>query len=200
MDCHVDDHQPLDDDRDERRLLALIALADRGALRRFYALYFRRLQRFLGTMARDPLLIEEIINDTLLAVWRGAAAYRGESRVSTWVFGIAYRRALKSMRRDGLQRNVATQPPVDGDGTAIDCATVCERTDWVGTALAHLSAEHRMVVELTYFIGLSCEEVAAVVSCPVGTVKTRLHHARLRMRAALQRADLEAALPRGGEL
>jgi RNA polymerase sigma-70 factor, ECF subfamily len=178
------------DDGAERSLLARIATGDRLALRQFYFLYHRRLQRFLSTVSRDAVLMEEIINDTLLVVWRGAGNFRGDSRVSTWVFGIAYRRALKTLQRAAHRHEQQALPSNEGPETAIDTTALnFERTEWVGAALAQLTVEHRMVVELTYYLGLSCDEVSAVVGCPVGTVKTRLHHARLRLRKALEQLE-----------
>jgi RNA polymerase sigma-70 factor (ECF subfamily) len=173
-------------DAEERALLSRIAAADRLALRKLYFQYHRRLQRFLSAMSRDTALVEEIINDTLLAVWRGASQFRGGSRVSTWIFGIAYRRALKSL---ALARNRDT--PLESSeqiagGPACYPTNELERSNWISVGLEHLSFEHRMAVELTYFMGLSCEEIAAIAGCPIGTVKTRLHHARHRLREALE--------------
>lgn len=182
------------DDLADAQLLEKIAAGNHLALRKFYFLYHRRLQRFLTTVSSDAVMMEEIINDTLLAVWRGAASFRGDSRVSTWVFGVAYRRALKTLQC-AANRHAGQLTSVVEDGSAgIDAvATNCERSNWIDTALGQLSVEHRMVVELTYYAGLSCEEVSAITDCPVGTVKTRLHHARIRLRRALEELEQPAA-------
>ena len=178
------------DDDAECLLLTQIAAGDRLALRKFYFLYHRRLQRFLTTVSRDAVLMEEIINDTLFAVWRSAGNFRGDSRVSTWVFGIAYRRALKTLQRAANRHNSQALAAAAVTENFIDATAVSvERSNWIGAALAQLSIEHRMVVELTYFMGLSCDEVSAIVGCPIGTVKTRLHHARLRLRRALEQLE-----------
>jgi RNA polymerase sigma-70 factor (ECF subfamily) len=182
------------DDLADVQLLQKIAAGDRLALRKFYFLYHRRLQRFLTTVSSDTLMMEEIINDTLLAVWRGAASYRGDSRVSTWVFGVAYRRALKALQCAANRHAGQLTSAVEDDSAGIDAvATNVERSNWIDTALGQLSVEHRMVVELTYYAGLSCEEVSAIIDCPVGTVKTRLHHARIRLRRALEELEYPLA-------
>ena len=80
----------------EVRLIGQIAGGDRLAFTQLYRAYFPRLTRFLDRMTRKPTLIEEIINDTLLVVWQKAASFNHTSKVSTWVFAIAYRKALKS--------------------------------------------------------------------------------------------------------
>jgi RNA polymerase sigma-70 factor (ECF subfamily) len=182
------------DDLADVQLLEKIAAGDRLALRKFYFLYHRRLQRFLTTVSSDTLMMEEIINDTLLAVWRSAASFRGDSRVSTWVFGVAYRRALKTLQCHANHHAGQVASAVEDGGAAIDAVALdFERSNWIDTALGQLSVEHRMVVELTYYAGLSCEEVSAITDCPVGTVKTRLHHARIHLRRALQDLALPAA-------
>jgi RNA polymerase sigma-70 factor (ECF subfamily) len=183
------------DDMADARLLERIAAGDRLALRKFYFLYHRRLQRFLATVSSDTLMMEEIINDTLLAVWRGAAGFRGDSRVSTWVFGVAYRRALKTLQCAANRHAGQRAPVVEDCNAGIDAVDInVERSNWIDTALGQLSVEHRMVVELTYYAGLSCEEVSAITDCPVGTVKTRLHHARIRLRQALEELERPLAL------
>ena len=180
----------LADDLADAQLLEKIAMGDRLALRKFYFLYHRRLQRFLTTVSSDVLLMEEIINDTLLAVWRSAANFRGDSRVSTWVFGIAYRRALKTLHSAANRHAAPLTSTIEESAAGVDVVAVnCERSNWIDTALRQLSVEHRMVVELTYFGGLSCEEVSAIAGCPVGTVKTRLHHARIHLRETLDNLE-----------
>src|SRR5580698_11347504 len=85
-------------ERDSALLMAISA-GDRRALEELYLAYHRRLARFLTRFTPRYENVEEIINDTFLAVWRGAGDFRSASQVSTWIFGIAYRAALKSFRR-----------------------------------------------------------------------------------------------------
>jgi RNA polymerase sigma-70 factor (ECF subfamily) len=129
-------------------------------------------------------LAEEVINDTLLAVWNSAERFRGDSRVSTWIVGIAYRRALKSMRRRsfeiiGLE---ATETLVGTDGMQ-----AWENEEWIEGALDELPIEQRLSLELAYVLGHSCEEIAVITSCSVNTVKTRLFHARRKLSTLLPR-------------
>ena len=173
---------------DDLALLARVAVGDRDAFRRLYAQYHRRLHRFLMRLTRQRPLTEEVINDTMMVVWQHAGDFRGASRVSTWILGIAYRRALKSLERS---RNASAQDVIVAtanlpDGILLDALSQGTEThDWIDAALAKLSPEHRMVIELAYFLGLSCEEIADVVGCPVGTVKTRMFYGRERLRQVL---------------
>ncbi len=165
----------------EAALLARVARGDAQALRELYHGYHRRLARFLMRLAPRYDLAEEVINDTFCVVWQRAADFRGDSRVSTWIFGIAYRRALKSLRRAG-------PPPSDLDPEAeasVDPVEAIELSEWLGVALDRLPAEQRMVLELAYHAGHSCEEVASIMGCPVNTVKTRMFHARRKLRLLL---------------
>jgi RNA polymerase sigma-70 factor, ECF subfamily len=173
---------------DDLALLARVAVGDRDAFRRLYAQYHRRLHRFLMRLTRERQITEEVINDTMMVVWQHAGDFRGASRVSTWILGIAYRRALKSLERS---RNASAQDVIVAaasipDGLLLDALSHGTEThDWIDTALARLSPEHRMVIELAYFLGLSCEEIAEIVRCPVGTVKTRMFYGRERLRQLL---------------
>ena len=165
-------------------LVRRIAQQDRDALHELYTLYDRRLSRFLVRVTRRQDLAEEIVNDTFFIVWSSAARFREASRVSTWLVGIAYRRALKSVRRASLEL-------VDLDSTEAlllsERAQTGEDHEWLECALAELPIEQRVCLELAYVLGHSCEEIAAVVDCSVNTVKTRLFHARRKLRISLPR-------------
>lgn len=166
----------------ERGLLRRIAARDRLAMREFYLLYHRRLARFLMRITQRFDLAEEIINDTMFIVWQQAARFRADSRVSTWVMGIAFRHGLRSLRATTRAEAHAVSPELAGEAVESRDA---EYREWLGKALAELSSDHRITLELTYYGGYSCEEVAAIMGCPVNTVKTRMFYARDRLRSIL---------------
>lgn len=172
----------------ELQLLERTARGDREAFQRLYFIFHRRLTRFLLRVTRRPDVTEEIINDTMLVVWQRAGDFRGESHLSTWILGIAYRRALKRLNseprpeRSGQRDDESAT--VDAEALA-DLAQRAELVDWLDTAFARLSPEHRLVIQLTYLVGLSCEEIATIAECPVNTVKTRMFYARQRLRELL---------------
>jgi RNA polymerase sigma-70 factor, ECF subfamily len=167
----------------ERQLLARVAAQDREAFRELYIAYHRRLARFLMRLTRRYELTEEIINDTLWVVWRKAGEFRGDSRISTWIMGIAYRRTLKALRDD---RSVPAPAPLDDQLlVAPDEFGAAEMSECILLAMQHLPTEQRLVVEFAYGYGHSCEEIAAIVDCPINTVKTRLFHARQKLRELL---------------
>lgn len=169
----------------ESELIARVARQDRRAFEELYNLYHRRLARFLARLTHRYDLAEEIINDTLWVVWRRARDFRGDSQPSTWIMGIAYRKARNAFRsaartraRERLEGPVAL-PAAD------EPVRVAELRDWLGHALGRLPIEQRMAVELCYELGYSCEEIALIMGCPVNTVKTRLFHARAKLQKLL---------------
>jgi len=116
-------------------------------------------------------------------VWLKAGDFRGDSLVSTWIVGITYRRALKALRRHGAPRPML----VEEVAVAPDAQQEDENRQWLGQALAELPLEQRMVMEFSYLMGHSCEEIAQIMQCPVNTVKTRMFHAREKLRRSLPR-------------
>ena len=168
----------------ELRLLARVARQDRDAFHDLYYIYHRRLSRFISRLTSRHDLIEEVINDTLWTVWLKAGDFRGDSLVSTWIVGITYRRALKALRRHGTPRPMLV---VEDVAVAPDAQLEDENRQWLGQALAELPLEQRMVMEFSYLMGHSCEEIAQIMQCPVNTVKTRMFHAREKLRRSLPR-------------
>lgn len=179
----------------ERRLLVQVAAGDRQAFQTLYLGYHRRLARFLTRLTRRYDVAEEIINDTLWVVWCKAGTFRGESLVSTWIMGIAYRRALKAIRQlDGLNRAMV-QAAGEEEPASPPAHELAELRECLDAALRQLPIEQRLVVELTYFLGHSCQEIAGIMDCPVNTVKTRMFHARKKLRSLVP--ELASAQPGG---
>jgi len=168
----------------EAALLQRIAQQDRRAFEELYHGYHRRLSRFLLRLAPRFDFAEEIINDTFWVVWRKAGEFRGASRVSTWIMGIAYRRALRALRT-ARHHSAGRIEAGNLQEALVDNAEARDMQDWVASALATLPEEQRLALELAYFLGHSCEEIATITNAPVGTVKARMFHARQKLRTAL---------------
>ena len=177
-------HQQQLRDESDRLLLDRIVAGDRDAFRDLYIAYHRRLARFLTRLTHRYELAEEIINDTMWVVWRRAEKFRGESRVSTWIIGIAYRRALKSLKSRS-ERQYESTPIENAPLVAPDELGEAETAEWILLGMQQLPPEQRLALEFAYGHGHSCEEIAEIMNCPVNTVKTRLFHARAKLRALL---------------
>ena len=169
----------------ERQLILRIGSGDRDAFRELYVHYHRRLARFLTRLTHRQEDAEEIINDTLWIVWQRAAEFRNASQVSTWIMGIAYRRALNMIRRAATHERVMALESAEGEAAVNDPGQTTENRQLLNYALAQLPLEQRLVLELTYYLDHSCEEVAEIMECPVNTVKTRMFNARRKLRAML---------------
>jgi RNA polymerase sigma-70 factor (ECF subfamily) len=173
---------------EEISLLRRIAAADRKAFETLYQLYYRRLFAYLFKITRRAELVEEALNDVMFAIWTSAARFDGRSRPSTWIFGIAYHKALKALARQGTavgeEAGRQEEEPATGEGPD-HLLSRREVATTLGKALGALSPEHRAVVELTYYYELSYGEIAEIVGCPVNTVKTRMFHARRRLKELL---------------
>ena len=181
--------QQATDDELDAALLDRIGDGDREALTLLYSRYHGRLLRFMQRLTGDVESAQEAINDVMLVVWNSAASFAGRSRASTWIMGIAYNKAMKLRTR--LQRWTSRFKAADWDET-IERAAASEgltrdliEKDLVYRAIMLLPPKQRAVVELTYQFGYSYDEIAEIVGCPPNTVKTRMFHARARLRELL---------------
>jgi len=164
-------------------LLRRIVERDCAALTELYLAYHGRVARFLRRLTRQHDLIENAISETLWIVWQKTAGFRGQSLVSTWIMAIAYRRALNLLRKNASLRSThESDSPI-----APDVHATFENWQWLQSAMKTLPGEQRITMELAYLMGHSCEEVAAMMQCPVNTVKTRMFHAREALRRSMPR-------------
>lgn len=146
-----------------------------------YHLYYPRLLRFLCRVTDSRESIVEIINDVFLVVWQSAGKFRGQSAVSTWILGIAYKKGLKAVSK---QRPTLPLDDTLRGETPLDEQLI--RARHLRQCLRELTPEHRAVVELTYYFGYSYKEISDIVDCPENTVKTRMFHARKKLRTLLE--------------
>jgi len=169
-------------DRD-RQLITSIALGQCEAFHELYVKYHGRLARFISRTIWHKEDVEEIINDTFMVVWQSAGGYRHASQVSTWIFGIAYRTALKSLRR---QRRYTTNVRLEeAPEPTTDPTLEIEMQDWLTRGLRQLPLDQRLTMQLSYKWGLCLEEIAAITEVPIGTTKARQFHARSKLRRCL---------------
>ncbi len=174
-------------------LVTRIAEGDKAAFRTLFETYGERVFRYVYRMVNDEGQAEEVTNDVMLEVWKGAHKFEGRSKASTWVLGIARHLALNAIRGKQLVTVDLDDSPEATDGRE-SAATVRDRDTVkqnLRDALAKLSSDHREVVELAFFHGCSYQEVAEVMSCPENTVKTRMFHAKKQLRQALKHSGLD---------
>jgi len=180
-------------EEDVRRLLEKVAAGDRTAFRWLYRRFQKPLHAYLTRLVRLPQIAEELMNETMLEMWRSAGRFGGRSAVSTWLYGIARHKAIDHLRRSRdlpLDEEMASQMPDPAPNPEESVGHVV-MADVVGRQMDRLSVEHREVLHLAYRDDMSVEEIAALIGCPANTVKTRMFYARKRMKEFLAEAGIE---------
>ncbi|WP_292917030.1 RNA polymerase sigma factor [Nitrosomonas sp.] len=165
----------------EKNLIAETAAGNGKSFEQLYQIYFNRLYQFIFHITRRQDSIEEIINDVMFVVWEKASTYDHTCRPSTWILGIAYLKALKSVEQSIIREDRAIEFNDELDyfpDKGVQSISQLEVSNWLEVAFDKLSTEQRAVVEMTYFQGLHYKEISEIMQCPEGTVKTRMFHAR----------------------
>lgn len=170
-------------------LLKQIAKGDEQALATFYRHYESRLFNFIQTKLYDAFEAADILNEVFLEVWHKADSFQGRSKVSTWLFSIAYFKVVDRLRkiRPEQLESEAIAELADESPTVLSCLIGDEQADQVRHCIQTLSIAHRAVMELTFFEEMSYSEIAMIVDCPENTVKTRMFHAKQAMKKCLSR-------------
>ncbi|MEO1112434.1 MAG: RNA polymerase sigma factor [Pseudomonadota bacterium] len=170
---------------DDLQLLSAVTRGDERAFKTIHQRHVVKLTTFAHRVTGDRGAAEEVANDTFLVIWRSSASFQKRSKVSTWMFAIAYRIAKKKRQKLALR-----QRDLDIDECAVSdtqdmAALTIQRRD-ILKALDRLKPELRAVIELTYFQGYLYSEIAEMLGCPVGTVKTRILRAKEQLRHLLR--------------
>jgi RNA polymerase sigma-70 factor, ECF subfamily len=174
-------------DADDSELVREIAAGDHDALEALYQRHGQAVLAQLVLAIGDRTLSEEILQDTMLAVWKGAGRFRGESTVRSWLIAIARRKARDRLRRHRLRsvdETCLAESPTAEPGPE-QLALGRAEAAAVAALVGGLSAPHREVLGLVFGAGLTLAEAAEVLEVPVGTVKSRLNAARAALARAL---------------
>jgi RNA polymerase sigma-70 factor (ECF subfamily) len=172
---------------------SIVAIAERGDRAAFSALFTHfapRVKSYLLRLGASDASAEELAQETLLIVWRRAAAFDpGRAAPSTWIFTIARNLRFDALRRE--KRPTMTDDPSDAatDPAAPDTMLAALQDEArVGRAIAKLPADQARVVRLAFFSDKPHSEIAVELGLPLGTVKSRLRLAMGRLRASLGEA------------
>jgi RNA polymerase sigma factor (sigma-70 family) len=195
------------DDRDDAALLRAVRRGDEVALGELYDRHAGWLTARLTRRCASSDIVDQALQDTFLAVWRGRAEFRGDGEVGAFLWGVAVRRLIDALRRDPAHRVAppAQHEPAHRESAQHREALVVSAEDQVllavehgplGQALATLSPELRAAIEATVLDGLTYPEAAVLLGVPEGTVKSRCHRARAALRAALIARTPSLDLPR----
>lgn len=174
-------------------LLRAVAKGDEGALGELYARRGPSLLVYLIGRLGDRQLAEEVLQDVMLAAWRGAARFRGESSVRTWLLSIAHHRAINAQRKRKLARAPLDESMASTSSGAPELLEDDVERAEVRLALERLPDDQRETLELIFYHGLSGPEAASVLGVAPGTVKSRLHRAKAVLRKLLRPEEAKHA-------
>ena len=171
-------------------LLERVARQDEGAFKQLDKAFSRKLYAYALRQMNDAAAAEEIVSDTFHEIWVHPTRFRGESQFSTWLIGIARYKTLMRLRsgraepqKDDVDDLAEVLP--SNEAGPFELMAGRQREHNVRHCMERLSSEHRECVHLVFFEGLSLGEVAQLQACPEGTVKTRMFHARQKLRNCL---------------
>ena len=172
--------------RSDQELLCAVADGDTGALRVLYQRHSAWLTVRLLRRCNDRGLVAEVLQDTFVAVWRGASGFRGDGEVAGWLWGVAIRRLVSRLRSHGRNVEVPVAEVTLGAEVSVE-ERVLSGVEYgdAGAALARLSPEMRAVVQATVLDGLTTREAGRLLGVPRATVKTRLYRAKAQLRREL---------------
>jgi RNA polymerase sigma-70 factor (ECF subfamily) len=178
-----------------RRLLGRLAERDERALRELHEVFARRIFLFALARLRDEDAAQTVMIDTLFEVWKHPDRFRGESRFSTWLLGIAKYKVLTAFRNRGAEHeDIDEYAEVIPDPSAgiVEQMEENQRQEVMRACIEKLNDAQRECVQLVYLEGRALAEIAAVQQVPEGTVKTRLFHGRKNLRDCVERRMREA--------
>jgi len=173
---------------EDSELLTAVAGGDLGALRVLYDRHAPWLSARLTRRCNSPEAVADVLQDTFVALWKGAERWRGDGEVAAWLWGIAIRRLVSRLRGRRevlvlpLEEVVAARAP---ESSAEDMVLLGVQYGDLGAALQRLSPEMRAVVQATVLDGLTTREASRLLGIPANTAKTRLHRAKAQLRQNL---------------
>ena len=157
-----------------------------------YQRYEKRVFQYLMTIMNEATLAEETLVEVMLAIWKGLNTFKGQSKVSTWIFGIAHHKAVDALRKVTSQQR-GGMPLEDIVETAESHENPLEdmqqkrMATLTNQALTTLSPNHREILHMAFYEELSYPEISELLGIPVNTVKTRVYYAKQQLKKNLQR-------------
>lgn len=175
-------------DTPERELVARCRQGDDAAFRELVDRYSRMVLALASRLVRDPQRAEDIAQETFLRVYRGLPYFRGDAKLSTWIYRIVSNAAFEARGRQPamevpFDEDLAPAAAYGGQDRAFSDMELRDRLD---KALARLPEHYRVLVQGHYVKGVKYEDLAEALDIPVGTVKTHLFRAKRLLRLALE--------------
>jgi RNA polymerase sigma-70 factor (ECF subfamily) len=179
--------------QEDLALLKQIAAGDEQAFEELYDVYHVSLYNYLLRLTHAVNISENLLQETYLTIWKAAQGFRAEAQVKNWMYSIAHHKAvswLRKTRKDNRPREVPLTYEHVQEYQTVDPEEVVlqnDRGDALQEALDYLTPKHRAVIELAYVHEFSYEEIARIVDCPLGTVKSRINYAAQQLGGVLKK-------------
>lgn len=176
----------------ELKLTAQISSGDQSAMKQVYEAYSGPLQNFVKSWLADPHEAADIVHETMLEVWRRADRFQGRSSFKSWIFSIARYKAIDKNRKGSRMTYTDIEPEIEDDGISpSEALAASQQSEQILESIKTLSEAHQRVIHLAFYADMSYKEIAEIEDCPVGTVKTRILHAKkLLMRSLKNNHDV----------
>jgi len=165
------------------------------AFEALYQRYEKRVFQYLMTVVNEATLAEEILVEVMLAVWKGLTTFQGQSKVSTWIFGIAHHKAVDGLRkvtsqqRGGFSVEDMVESPAQKEGP-LEETNKNQLATLTNLAMMNLSSDHREILHMTFYEGQSYPEISELLGIPVNTVKTRVYYAKQQLKKTLHQQGI----------
>ena len=175
-------NKPIRNSQKDLALMSRIAAGDKSAMRGLYETYSLNLTNFVKNWLYDPTQAADLVHETMLEVWRNAGRFEGRSSLKSWIFSIARNKSIDTNRR-GARVTYTDEIPenIDEKTSQEDFVLGVQNAKYLSAAMKELSESHRRVLHLAFFEDMKYEDIAVIEGCPVGTVKTRILHAKKKL-------------------
>ena len=174
---------------EEAMLVILAQQGDGGAFRTLVDRYDRRLLYFIRRILNGTDEAFDVLQSVWLQVHRQLSSLRSPRAFRVWIYRIAHHRAVSALRRRTRRPVLFDDPPIEQVSGDVAEESQLEAAELVHKALAALSVDHRRVLTLRFLEDMSIEDIADVLECSTGTIKSRLHYARSALRRRIEEIE-----------
>lgn len=167
-------------------LIQAIAGGSENAFSEVYRRYHRPIYNYLLRIVQDDAGADDILQEVFLAIWQGAGKFKQKASVKTWIYRIAYKQSISWLRKHKRKSSrVPLDEMIDSGESPEERAMAAMRSIYINKAMAGLTLKHRAVIELAFVQEMSYAEIAEILDCPVGTVKSRMSYALRQLSQSL---------------